>query len=77
MAHFLLCPSSRDWAEDGGLCPGGTHQSTREGGCQCLQPTRGSLEPGGGTEFVKHNCSLSGTKEGGARAPSAGPPGAG
>lgn len=37
--------------------------------CQCLQPTRGSLELGGGDEFVKHNRSLSGTKEGGARAP--------
>lgn len=37
--------------------------------CQCLQPTRGSLELGGGDEFVKHNRSLSGTKEGGAGAP--------
>lgn len=77
MAHLLPCPSPGsglrmvDCARDG---PTGAQGKVVVLGaspdsCQCLRPSRGSLELGGGDEFVKNNHSLSGTKEGGVRAP--------
>lgn len=83
MAHFLPCSSSQVWAEDGGLPRDGPTQSTGEGGCPgglpglLSVPSAHQREPGAlggwGDEFVKHNRSPSGTKEGGARPPALAP----